>query len=580
MFSHTKKKMVIILILSNFSFISLKSFSANTTKRHEFDPNLIKRIVTPNPKISETFDSTKKQDLIQFPFVPGQMLYGLMKTLDQKQSIKRQMQLQYGLNSYNVSYIKSEPETWAKVGDHLSGVSPNCFLCHSSYINGQFVPGIGNTRVDLKLFLNDLIFKNKAENIKSLSTLTNRIKEIYKKGSEAKSSSFINRSILLYSVFDFMLDPTRQSLAAGHTNPWSFAEYLVSWRDENMDYWTPKPSLEGLTGRGFKSAQVVLDPMPWWQLKYKNYINWDGLMKKSGRVIVQASLSPGRNGNQIRDMDGLFTQIYDEIHKMDPPEYPKLKGLSLDKISRGEQAFNKYCSECHGKYSERGVYYRNPTDFRDPKKGNYSDEIINWSHINTDDTRIKGMNLLYINTVEKTWLGHYADENYQFRTRKVLSDYLNNPKPENPKSVKEVKNFCAQYYGFDCTNVINEELKKKVYGYQIPPLWGVWASAPYFHNGSVPNLRAVLFPNERPAKWKLKDDPKNRNTPYTPYIIDNPGLDVELKLDHEPPSTKIYDTTNLGCSNQGHDIKDWNQIPSKPIPDQIKSDILEYLKTL
>ena len=31
-------------------------------------------------------------------------------------------------------------------------------------------------------------------------------------------------------------------------------------------------------------------------------------------------------------------------------------------------------------------------------------------------------------------------------------------------------------------------------GYEAPPLYGAWASAPYFHNGSVPTIRDILQP--------------------------------------------------------------------------------------
>jgi hypothetical protein len=40
------------------------------------------------------------------------------------------------------------------------------------------------------------------------------------------------------------------------------------------------------------------------------------------------------------------------------------------------------------------------------------------------------------------------------------------------------------------------------FGYVAPPLYGAWGSAPYFHNGSVPNLWGVLKPSDRPAVWK------------------------------------------------------------------------------
>jgi endo-cleaving rubber dioxygenase len=41
-----------------------------------------------------------------------------------------------------------------------------------------------------------------------------------------------------------------------------------------------------------------------------------------------------------------------------------------------------------------------------------------------------------------------------------------------------------------------------------PPLWGVWAAAPYFHNGSVPNVAGVLDPaRERPRIWRRVSAP-------------------------------------------------------------------------
>ena len=44
--------------------------------------------------------------------------------------------------------------------------------------------------------------------------------------------------------------------------------------------------------------------------------------------------------------------------------------------------------------------------------------------------------------------------------------------------------------------------EKGVIGYQAPPLYGVWATAPYFHNGSVPTLEQVLDSTQRPAIWQ------------------------------------------------------------------------------
>ena len=42
-------------------------------------------------------------------------------------------------------------------------------------------------------------------------------------------------------------------------------------------------------------------------------------------------------------------------------------------------------------------------------------------------------------------------------------------------------------------------------GYMPPPLDGIWATAPYLHNGSVPTVELVLNSKARPAVWKRVD---------------------------------------------------------------------------
>ena len=52
----------------------------------------------------------------------------------------------------------------------------------------------------------------------------------------------------------------------------------------------------------------------------------------------------------------------------------------------------------------------------------------------------------------------------------------------------------------------DEEYKTRPY-YDAPPLIGVWASAPYLHNGSVPTLWDLLqHEDNRPKQWKLNQD--------------------------------------------------------------------------
>jgi hypothetical protein len=106
-----------------------------------------------------------------------------------------------------------------------------------------------------------------------------------------------------------------------------------------------------------------------------------------------------------------------------------------------------------------------------------------------------------------------------------------------------------------------------------PPLDGIWASAPYFHNGSVPTLAQVIDPDKRPKKWR-----RNRlGIDFLQIGLSVEGMEEDQKS--KPPRLApaerrwIFDTSRPGKSNQGHDF-------GKGLTDTQASDLLEYLKTL
>ena len=106
--------------------------------------------------------------------------------------------------------------------------------------------------------------------------------------------------------------------------------------------------------------------------------------------------------------------------------------------------------------------------------------------------------------------------------------------------------------------------------YKVRPLNGVWATPPYLHNGSVPNLYALLSPvAERPPKFYLG------NREYDPV---NVGY-----LTREFPGGFEFDTTIKGNSNSGHEFNDDRTrkgvIGRLLTPDERRA-LIEYLKTL
>ena len=179
---------------------------------------------------------------------------------------------------------------------------------------------------------------------------------------------------------------------------------------------------------------------------------------------------------------------------------------------RGRSAFNRACASCHGTYGAGGEY---------------PDRIVELDVIGTDRARAEGLSKGLVSHYNQTWFGELE--------------------PADPVMV----------------------------GYQAPPLDGIWATAPYLHNGSVPTLHAVLNSAERPKVFR-----KPTTTDFANYDRTHVGWRVEplegvpnLRAMSTLEARRIYDTARFGLGNGGHTFGDKLGEPER-------MDVIEYLKTL
>lgn len=105
---------------------------------------------------------------------------------------------------------------------------------------------------------------------------------------------------------------------------------------------------------------------------------------------------------------------------------------------------------------------------------------------------------------------------------------------------------------------INDATKE--IGYKARPLNGIWATAPYLHNGSVPNLVELL----KPAAMRVKS-----------FHVGSQEFDPANVGFKNDPTKPVFDTTAKGISNsnQGHEY-------GAELSDSERRDLLEYLKSL
>ena len=190
---------------------------------------------------------------------------------------------------------------------------------------------------------------------------------------------------------------------------------------------------------------------------------------------------------------------------------PPVYPFAIDKVKadRGRAIFTANCQKCHGTYGD---------------KEEYPNVIVPLKEIGTDPARAVGISDRFIAHYNSTWLGQ---------------DH-----PADPEMI----------------------------GYQAPPLDGVWATAPYLHNGSVPTLDLLLNSSKRPSKFL-----RPPSTGFENYDQANVGWKFEVvespKSLTDDQKRAFYDTSRFGLGNGGHLFGD-------KLNEEQRLDLIEYLKTL
>ena len=260
-----------------------------------------------------------------------------------------------------------------------------------------------------------------------------------------------------------------------------------------------------LDSASMKIPDVVIptDVPAWWLLKKKNAMFYNGFGRGDfGKFLMASNLLTVNDTTESREVDSHMPDMLAYIYSLQPPKYPK--AISPELAKEGKALFAQNCAGCHGSYET------------EPE---YPNLLIPISSIQTDS--------------------FLCGSNY---SNPQLVDWFNNSwftKGDHPARLEPFN------------------------GYIAPPLDGIWITAPYLHNGSVPTLETLLNSTLRPAYW-------SRN-------FKNPEMDYE-KLGwkykkYDKPEKDTYNTTIPGYGNYGHYYGD-------KLTDAERKALLEYLKTL
>ena len=123
--------------------------------------------------------------------------------------------------------------------------------------------------------------------------------------------------------------------------------------------------------------------------------------------------------------------------------------------------------------------------------------------------------------------------------------------------------------------------------YRARPLNGVWATAPYLHNGSVPSLYWMLMPaGQRPKQFCMgfRDfDPQQVGFHVEPNEVPSCKNGETLFTVTDADGKPLHGNSNLGHSLEGSAVAPNEHkagVIGRLLTDEERKDLIEYLKTL
>ncbi len=364
-----------------------------------------------------------------------------------------------------------------------------------------------------------------------------------------------------------------------------------------------------------------------WDIPQHDYVQWTGLVSNGdigplGRNVGQVigvfgtldwQVKPGWTFNTVLGGQGFgethidfrssinkrnLRRVENHLRSLQSPQWPQhiLGEFDRDLVSQGAAIFEQYCVSCHH-HIDRDDPDRRVIAHMSNQKTILTDPVTANNAIN-----YSGYSGFVKNEYVGTGMGKITVQResslaplVKFSTQNVVTDWDPDKTP-----VRRVAEWLYDTLASVFTNKVKTTLKHGDYdpattvnpfaplnSYKGRPLNGIWATAPYLHNGSVPNLYELLLPKYRPG------DP----------LTDEFGEPIEYRSDAFYVGSRefnpervgfrdngydgfLFDTSLPGNDNGGHEYAagitavDANSDPLPPLSKVQRRALLEYLKTL
>lgn len=357
-----------------------------------------------------------------------------------------------------------------------------------------------------------------------------------------------------------------------------------------------------------------------WDVPQHDYIQWNGRVDNSG-------LGPmARNAGQVigvfgtldwQEKDGFtlssvlggqgfgsrhidfqssidirnLRRVEKHLRKLTSPAWPEhiLPQIDQSRQARGAELFAQYCAACHGQI-----------DRTDPDRRIVA-TMISVSSVGTDakmaenSSVFMGYSGILRNQYVSVGTGNILLQ-HQAPAVALLTAATRNVVTTPDRDKWFFRRWFERSLDFTHTffdNEVQSSLKKgnytpdttvepfaSVMAYKARPLNGIWATAPYLHNGSVPTLYDLLLPKKQPG------DPEEGEYRPDEFMTGSREFDPEkVGLRSSGYKGFLFRTRIWGNHNGGHEyaagrtpLPDGTLLPA--LTKEQRMDLLEYLKSL
>lgn len=275
-----------------------------------------------------------------------------------------------------------------------------------------------------------------------------------------------------------------------------------------------------------------------WNTPRMAFVQWNASASNpEGRNVGEVlgvfgtyTIEPGANqfDSTVR-LANLIRLEHDLVDLLRAPDWPEelLGNLAAEKVGRGEKLFAKNCVSCHAIRGADGKFALNAQE-RIPIRSSTIKEV------STDSQFLRNLAQTAQTGALRSLFGSDEVPRPAMLVRvvgKIIENRMNAegvrpPKPPN---------------GQDLPNPAGPGT-----GYISRPLEGIWANAPYFHNGSVPNLYETLLPSDKRSKsfWvgNTQFDPVNVG-----FVTEESAIGSMFNVEDDQGNPIV------GNSNAGHE---------------------------